>query len=46
MDTKTKKTLEVLNLIDQASREYHTADKDDDDQTADSDDDQTDEDMQ
>jgi len=44
MDTKTKKTLEVLNLIDQASREYHTAD--DDDQTAESDDDQTDADAQ
>ncbi len=28
LDTKTKKTLEVLNLIDQASREYKTPDED------------------
>ncbi len=28
MDTKTKKTLDVLNLIDQASREYRTPDTD------------------
>lgn len=28
MDTKTKKTLEVLNLIDQASREYKTTETD------------------